>query len=176
MRICKREVERMHRKIIGIIICMLFIGVSVSSAISVDVESTIINNQSEECRECKGISNIGIVNLDRQLNKLKVYSMWLLILSKHNPNVLENYEEISNRTSTLNTQDLNEVICNKLINILEYVLDRFSYCCRQIENFTKENRRIMVIIYTIIGNVYNALIHVINNIAFKLGCENPYFP
>ena len=168
--------KNISKQLICISIILLLIGVSVSRAISVDTESTISNNESEECKECNEVSDADLIKVERLLNRVEVYRKLLIVLAKHNPEVLEDCKEISNMITTLNKFDLNELICVGLINILKHVLSRFSYCLRKIDEFQKELRIIMVIIYTLIGNVYIALIFVINNIAFKFGCENPYFP
>jgi hypothetical protein len=85
----------MKKELIGIFVCLLFLGVSVSSAISVDNKSTISNNKSEVCKECKEISNADLIKVERLLDRVEVYSKLLLVLSKYYPELQDINEDLS---------------------------------------------------------------------------------
>ena len=85
--------------VIGII--FLFIGVSVSSAISIDAKSTISNNESVEDCGCQDVSSQHLVRLERLLDRLEVSTKILLLLSKHNPEIAEKCQEMFDRITTI---------------------------------------------------------------------------
>ena len=106
--------KKLCKKSIVISIILLFVGVSASSAVSVDTKSTISNNQNEECRECNEISDADLVKVERLLNRVEVYSKLLLVLSRHNPELREICEELSNGITTLKESLKNDgysIIC-----------------------------------------------------------------
>jgi hypothetical protein len=110
--------KTISKKTIVISIILLLVGVSVSTAISVDTKSTKSNNQNEDCRECNEVSDADLVRVERLLNRVEVYSKLLLVLSKFNPEIKEEYEGLSKRISTLSSLKLGyENICNILIGI-----------------------------------------------------------
>ena len=104
--------NNISKKSIVISIILLLVGVSLSSAISVDTKSTISNNESEECKECNEISNADLVKVERLLDRVEVYSKLLLVLSRHNPEIKEISEELLNEI----------IIVNNKVN------DNFGYC------------------------------------------------
>jgi hypothetical protein len=117
----------MKKELIGFIICMLFIGVSVSSAVSVDTKSTISNNESDECRECNEVSDADLIRVERLLDRVEVYSKLLLVLSRYNPELKEISDELSNGISTLKGEIANDnypIICEILYNILYRIEER----------------------------------------------------
>ena len=96
--------KTISKQTIVLSIILLLIGVSVSSAISVDTKSTISNNQSEECKECNEVSDADLVKVERLLDKVEVYSKLLLVLSKHNPEFREISEELLNEITIVNNK------------------------------------------------------------------------
>jgi hypothetical protein len=103
--------KNIWKKSIVISIILLLVGVSVSSAMSVDSESTISNNESEECRECNEVDNRQLDVLEKHLNRLEVYSKLLLVISKSNP--------VLNKIKLLSTIISNQInIYNKLTEII----------------------------------------------------------
>ena len=89
--------KNLYCKVFAVGIILLFVGVSFSSAISVDKHS-IIENQ-EECKECNEVDDKHIQFLERQLNRLEVYSKWLLVLSKYFPELKEISNDFKSSTS-----------------------------------------------------------------------------
>jgi hypothetical protein len=106
--------RRLLIKTLALSIIFLFIGVSLSSAISVDTKSNVSNNESEECRECNEISDADLVIVERLLNRVEVYSKLLVVLSSYNPEIEEMSKELSNLKYTNNTLDFREQICDIL--------------------------------------------------------------
>ncbi len=101
-------------KILALGLISLFIGVSVSSAISIDIESTIVDNDSKEVCGCKEIDSRHLVVLEKQLNRLEVYTKLLLVLSRYNPELREISEELSNLINYDSLWDF-RIICMALI-------------------------------------------------------------
>jgi len=64
---------------------LLFVGVSVSSGISIDNKPSISQDESEDDCRCNEISDADIVKLEKQLDRLEVYSKLLLVLPSNNP-------------------------------------------------------------------------------------------
>ena len=119
------------KKSIVISIILLLVGVSVSSALSVDTKSTISNNKSKECRECNEISDSDLIRVERLLNRVEVYSKLLLVLSRYNPKLREISGELYYEISFLKeefTNDRYPLICNVLetiVNILDAIFTPF---------------------------------------------------
>jgi hypothetical protein len=89
------------KQLIVISIILLLVGVSISSAISVDTKSTISDKDREECRECNEVSDADLIRVERLLDRVEVYSKLLLVLSRHNPELREISEELSKDISKL---------------------------------------------------------------------------
>ena len=114
-------------KTLALGVVILFIGASVSytSAIRVKNKPLIVDNQVEEDCGCNEVDDRQLVLLEKQIDRLEVYSKLLLILSKHHPEVLEDYEELSNMILTLNRLD-KKPICVFLDNLSESYWRRFK--------------------------------------------------
>jgi hypothetical protein len=82
----------MIKKSITFSIILLFIGVSISSGISIDTETIEV----EDCKECNKVDNADLIKVERLLDRVEVYSKLLLVLSKHYPELKEISEELSN--------------------------------------------------------------------------------
>ena len=111
-------------KILAIGIIALFMGVSVSSAISVDTESTIVEIV-EDCG-CEEVSDSDLIKVERLLNKVEVYSKLLLVLSKYNPEVKDKCEEILQVINS-NKQWNFPIICDILESILNLISDLIDF-------------------------------------------------
>ncbi len=105
------------KKTITFSIILLLIGVSVSSAISIDTKSTITNNESVEDCNCKEIDSRHLVRLERQLNRLEVYSKLLLVLSSYNSELREISEELYDLINS-DSPWIFPIICGILLKIL----------------------------------------------------------
>ncbi len=98
--------------------------------------------RGEDCN-CKEIDSIHLVRLERQLNRLEVYSKLLLVLSRDNPEIQVKIEELLDEITTLK-EELGDdpsypVICGILINILNglYEIVRpFQERCESSEPYT----------------------------------------
>lgn len=98
--------------VIGVVV--LFVGVSLSSAVSINAKSAMDHEQSEECRECNEVSDADLIKVERLLERVEIYSKLLMVLSKNNPEIKENYENLADMISILNTLNSKESICNWL--------------------------------------------------------------
>ena len=119
--------------ILGIV--LLFIGVSYSSAISVDSKSTIDKKQRVNDFDSREISNTHPDNLYMLFNRLEVYSKRLILLSKNNPEITEKWEELGIRNSALKDINNDRSICDKLENIYLSLKD-FMYYLQDLYNNT----------------------------------------
>ena len=126
------------KKTLAVSIILLFIGISIPSAISIDSKPIISKDESEdECWNCKEVNDRQLVVLEKQINRLEVYTKLLLVLSKHNPDLAEEYEDSSNDIKTL--KELNEelktdiisqdssFICDTLESIMIYAQNMMMY-------------------------------------------------
>ncbi len=114
-----------YKKSLVISIILLLIGFSVSSAISVDTKSPVVNQQRGEDCNYEEINSRHLVRLERQLNRLEVYTKLLLVLSRDNPELREISEELSYLISTFKKSDLKDIICDWLLNMI-YSLDNIT--------------------------------------------------
>ena len=105
-------------KVIGIFICMLFFGVSISTAISIDTYSIKFDGEND-C-ECKEVDDKHIQFLKNQLNRLEFNSKWLLVLSKHNPELKEISEELSEFSNIYGFWD---DFCDAISNLAQSIQD-----------------------------------------------------
>jgi hypothetical protein len=107
----------MHRNILTVAgITILFLGISIQSAIAVNPNST---NNEEDCSICLKVSKTHLVRLKRLLNRLETLNNKLSLISKYNPEVVEKYQELSDRITALkemnNELNLDAPIKNKII-------------------------------------------------------------
>ncbi len=94
--------KKLYCKILAIGIIILFIGAGIHPAFAVENKPSMVNKASEEeCWECKEVNDRQLVVLERQLNRLEVYSKLLLVLSRYNPELREISEELLKEISTL---------------------------------------------------------------------------
>ena len=114
--ICKKTL------VIGII--LLFVGVSVSSAISIDSKPSVSNVESEECSDCRELSKAEMVKVKHLINRLEVYSKLIFILSRHNPELREISEELSNFIHSINWYF--PIICGALEGILYKLIEIYD--------------------------------------------------
>ena len=129
-------------------IILLFIGVSFSSGISIDTETAEIY----DCG-CNEIDDVQLVMLEKQLNRLKVYSKLLLVLSRYNPELRLICDELLDIIDSSNLWDFPficgslELINNQLESLkwsigniayilpsLEFLLEFMIYIIEQIQN------------------------------------------
>jgi hypothetical protein len=146
------------RKSIVISIILLLIGVSVSSAVSVDTKSTISNNQREECRECNEVSDADLIRVERLLNRVEVYSKLLSVLGKYNPELREMSEELSDEITTLN--DLYEEL--NLHQSSQYI----PIVCEIVESIMTSLGNILIPVYELINRFYGN--EIIRNILISI--------
>lgn len=85
--------------VVGIVV--LFIGVGVYPAVAVESKSSIDNKHSEDDCGCEVISNPNFIKIKGLLDRLEAYTKILLVLSKHNPEIAEKCQEISDRIITI---------------------------------------------------------------------------
>ena len=161
------------KKSIVICIILLLIGVGVSSAISVDTESTISNNQIEECRECQEVSKSDLVKVWRLLDKVEVYSKLLLVLSKYHPEVFEDFEELSYMVSTLKTLDLKDELCSIIFDIAVFSWDKYYYYLSKADEHFISLHLIRAFIYYRICDFLRVIFFTSMALAILLQCPPP---
>lgn len=90
----------MKKELIGIIVCFLFFGVSISSGISIDNKPIESNNAYEEDCGCEEVSDSDLIKLESFLNKVQTFGNLLSVLSRFNPEIndkcdvlLDNFKE-----------------------------------------------------------------------------------
>ena len=141
--------NNVSKKLIVISIILLLIGVSVSSAISVDTKSTISNNQREECSECKEVSKSDLILVERLLDRVEVYSKLLLVLSRYNPELKEISEELVDEIPKLkNLNDDFPIICFLLLYLCMIAVIICEYL-GHIANIFPENSTLYKMLYNL---------------------------
>jgi hypothetical protein len=157
--------KTISKKSITFSIILLFIGVSISSGISVDTETTDV----EDCKECNEIDDTHLLILDRQLNRLEIYSKLLLVLSRYYPELEEISEELSNEISILNKLDLKEAICNFLDETERKLIDTSNYLRDVLYHQLYDNPFLATAVLMISG-IYLILGLMLRNIYRTLDC------
>ena len=145
-------------------IILIFIGVSISSGISIDTNST----ELEECKECNEFDTKHIQFLEKQLNRLERYSKLLLVLSRYNPELKEISERILDITKSSELSDF-PIICDILLSIFLKINAIFDYSVDLYHNTTNQ---ILKDIYMLIGMATLATGALILENMDALGCEN----
>jgi hypothetical protein len=133
--------SKLYCKILAWSIIFLFIGVSFSSAISVDTRSVIENE--EECKECNKVDNADLIKVERLLDRVEVYSKLLLVLSRYNPELKEVSEELSDDIIFLRNTDLKDLICNIILNIADKCTELMKYYANLANNYQSQGRLIL---------------------------------
>ena len=98
--------HNLYCKILAVGIIVLFVGVGIHPAFAVDTRQSMVNKASEEDCGCNDVDNWQLVVLEKQLNRLEVYSKLLLVLSRYNPELKEINEELYNIVTTLQQMNL----------------------------------------------------------------------
>ena len=104
----------MHKKLpIAIGITFLFLGIAINPAIAVD---PISSDNEDDCNLCaKRVSKTYLVLLKSLLNRVETLDNKFSVISKYNPKVAEEYQELSDRIITLS--DMNKILnSNNLFN------------------------------------------------------------
>jgi hypothetical protein len=106
--------KSISKQLITISIILLLVGINVTSAIRVENKTPIIDNQVEEDCGCNEVNDVDIVKLEKQLDRVEVYSKLLLVLSKNNPGLNEISEELSNLINSKSNLNYYPIICGFL--------------------------------------------------------------
>ncbi len=105
--------------LITIGITILFLGLAMQPSIAVN---PIPSNNEEDCDICQKVSNLHLVRLKSLINRVETLDNKLSVLSKHNPEVIEKYQELSDKITT--QKEMNKklnfdwdfpIICNILL-------------------------------------------------------------
>ena len=160
--------KNISKKSITCSIILLFIGVSISSGISVDTETT----QVEECG-CNEVDTKHLQFLERQLNRIDRYSKLLLVLSRYNPELKEISGGLSNKIIIFKENLDGRPVCDMLESMVQQinvtVWDLF-----EIYWSLDENDPFFIIKSNIIGSIIIALFgisYAYAGIALVLLCE-----
>ena len=165
--ICKKTL------VIGII--LLFAGVSASSAISVDTKPVISQDKSEECIECRELSNAELVKVKQLVNRVETYSKLLLVLARDNPELNDISEEFSKEISTLKDK-----LAEQQFLIICFILDGIANIILGIDNVLIEwiklieegslEREIAEFFYEIFYQINWPILEIIFTIGIVFGC------
>jgi hypothetical protein len=80
----------------------------------IEDNNTITETYDIEDCGCKEIDNKQLGLLEKKLNKLEVYSKLLLVLSKYNTELLDDYEELSDMIPIIKEIDMSSPFCDWL--------------------------------------------------------------
>ena len=87
-----------------------------------DVSITTTSDSEEDCSICPPVSDSQIVRVKSLLNRLEKYEGIMPLLSNLNPEILEKYQEFSDRNTILPESIIRESICTILAMILGPIL------------------------------------------------------
>ena len=169
--------KNISKKTIVIIIILLLISVSESSAISIDNKPTIV--KSEEDCNCKEIDSRHLAVLEKQLNRLEVYTKLLLVLSKYNPEIKDEIEELSYEITTIREDLTDYPSFRPICEILEVLIIRLANITIYFLNVISENPngRIIEFYIALIGaTITGALGTAIFALGALLYCDWVDFP
>jgi hypothetical protein len=165
-------VERLFKKGLVVGIIVLFIGVGVQPALAVDTKQSIDDNKDEECRECNEVCDADLIKLKSLLNRIEQRTKLLLVLSKNNPEIKNNYDKLDDMISKLNTLGLRE-ICIWLFNIFyDIYIFTIPYYEELAWDYYSQYRLILAFISFSIGMMYLGLIVIGSSIFYSLNCDD----
>ena len=158
--------------VVGIIV--LFIGAGIHPAFAVDTKKSIVNKASEEDCCCVDVSATDLVKVERLLDRVEVYSKLLLVLSKYNPEIQEEIEELLDLINPDSLWDF-PIICNILNGTLKKLVDIFDFFDNFFINWiesTEEGtfeRQIVILCFKIYENIWENILLPIFGIVFITG-------
>ena len=143
--------------------------------LTVLLTSVVSANEVEDCNCKPTISDLQVVRIERLLNKVKIYTNFISLLSKNNPEIKEKCEELSNMIITLkeiNKETLTppQIICSALIFLFltTYITSIYVYTVgMQFEEFNLN--KIANMIYQISEKLLK-IAHEISDIISELDC------
>ncbi len=100
--------------VVGVI--LLFIGIAFQPAVAVNPISA---DNEEDCSICPKVSKLQIVRLKSLINRVETLDNKLSVISKHNPEIAEKYQELSDEITTLKEMH-KEFKPNKQLNDYPY--------------------------------------------------------
>ncbi len=165
--------KNIFKKTITFSIILLLIGVSVSSAYSIDTESPVVNKQSEEDCNCKEIESRHLVLSERQLNRIGVYTKLLLVLSRDVPEVKKKCEEVLDLIHSVKSKS-NLIICSILFGIF-LPLYLIAYKLLEIAKSLDEHYALATLFGGIALLLFNGPLVIIAALGLAYGCNWIYF-
>jgi hypothetical protein len=144
-----------------------------------------VSDDEDDCN-CKPISNLHHVTLerlsnklDRSLNRLEVYTGILSILYKHNPKVTKEFKELSNEITTLQESNNNlkpvfkfglyDRICDAIASIIFPLLELYEYLL----DIIKVNPALIPVLMPIFLALLSVLVPLGNLYYYILFCGYP---
>ena len=162
--------NRLYCKILALCVVLSFIGIGIQPAFGVDIRQSISNNQSEECRECRELSNAELIKVKQLINRVETYSKLLLVLSKNNPELKEKSDDFYNQISTIQEMNDDRIICD----ILQYLVNDFYDIAQMFADKFIDNKRLIGLISLSIAFLIGAVVLSIVDIMELLNCEIKY--
>ncbi len=96
--------SKLYCKILAIGIIVLFVSIGINPAFAVDTKQSMVNEASEEDCGCNEVDDRQLVVLEKQLTRLEMYSKFLLVLSRYNPELKKISEELLNEITIVNNK------------------------------------------------------------------------
>ncbi len=131
--------KNLYCKTLALGIIVLFIGVGIHPAFAVDTNQSMVNKASEEeCWECREVNDRQLVILEKQIKRIEVYTKLMLVLSRYNPEINEEIDELSNVISTLKEELADEpfpIICDILWMILNSINITINFLYSLLEKY-----------------------------------------
>jgi hypothetical protein len=161
--------NRLYYKIFAIGIIVLLGGVSVSSAISIDNKPNIHNNKTEKECECEEVSDSDLIKLEGYLNRIRLFSNLVSILSKFNPELTDKCNDLLEdlrastelyKTSKLNFNQNERPICDIFVYIgisLFVVIAFIIVCASSIPEGTLGYNLLMLILAIPFFSIYGLI-------------------
>jgi hypothetical protein len=139
------------------------VGVRYTSAIRVENKTPIVESK-DDCG-CNEVSDVDIVKLDKQLDRLERYNNELFVLIKDNPEINPNNENLLKNIKSAKLWNF-PIFCKSLLESFKHLRDLSFYFINMIHKG---------IIYVILFGITLTIGVLTNWIMVKLGCENlPY--
>ena len=130
-----RNPALLYKSLVALVV-VLFIGVGIQPAFAITPNTS---SSKEDCN-CEELNNYELVKVERLLNKAEVYSKFLSVLSKYNPETKDEIGKLSDKISTLKEELADETalptICFILERIYEISKDVYLFFEELIYSFT----------------------------------------
>ena len=173
--------SKLYVKILALCVVLCFIGIGIQPAFAIDIKQSISKDETEECEDCKELSNAELVKVKQLINRVEVYSKLLLVLARDNPELRYLSEELSDKIAILKEEITNGPPFPIICATLEYIILFVSYMPEIFDDWMQNSSPLKMIIAWIYSRTIIFFVYPIFVVTFIIGVylacwDYPYWP